>query len=29
MNSNDLKIALNALKYPGVDRSIGELKLLG
>ena len=29
MNSNDLKIALQGLKYPGIDSTIGELKLLG
>ena len=29
MNSNDLKIALMELKYPGIERTLGELKLLG
>ncbi len=29
MNSNELKNALQSLKYPGVERTIGELKLLG
>ncbi|MBU1657681.1 Mrp/NBP35 family ATP-binding protein [bacterium] len=29
MNSNELKTTLQELKYPGVGRSIGELKLLG
>lgn len=29
MNSNDLKTLLQDLKYPGIDRTIGELKLLG
>ncbi|MBU1990078.1 Mrp/NBP35 family ATP-binding protein [bacterium] len=29
MNSNTLKKALQDLKYPGINRSIGELKLLG
>ena len=29
MNSNELKLALMELKYPGVVRSIGDLKLLG
>ncbi|MDD2791064.1 MAG: Mrp/NBP35 family ATP-binding protein [Sulfurimonas sp.] len=29
MNSKDLKEALSALKYPGIERTIGELKLLG
>lgn len=29
MNSNELKNSLELLNYPGVDRSVGELKLLG
>ena len=29
MNSNDLKNSLSELKYPGIHKSIGELKLLG
>ena len=29
MNSNDLKKELESLHYPGVDRTVGELKLLG
>ncbi|WP_373004510.1 Mrp/NBP35 family ATP-binding protein [Sulfurimonas sp.] len=29
MNNNDLKTLLQDLKYPGIDRTIGELKLLG
>jgi len=29
MNSSELKKALQGLNYPGIDRTIGELKLLG
>ena len=29
MNSNDLKITLAELNYPDIDRSLGDLKLLG
>jgi ATP-binding protein involved in chromosome partitioning len=29
MNSSELKKALQELNYPGIDRTIGELKLLG
>jgi ATP-binding protein involved in chromosome partitioning len=29
MNSNELKLALNELLYPGIQRTLGDLKLIG